>query len=115
MWPTCVSRGGGVSDVPVPYEYLGKARAFRASVASCDYDAAMAINAAVAPLRRRWKNHPVPRQTDLIDAARDWRAIPGPRLGLKIDLGRKSLRIAELRLTASTTRLCEWDAGINED
>lgn len=95
---------------PPPREFIGLARALRAEIREEDAPATRAIQALIRRLHARAQRHPVPRQAELIDAARAWRErLPtGARLALSVELKAKALAIDELRLTGIDFRFVDW-------
>ena len=104
--------------VRVPAESLGRARELMLRIAAAAEVAADAMDAVVAPLLARARRHPVPRTAALIGAARAWRTqVPTTgRVSLDVSLGKRALRIEEVRFTVARYRAEGWadtEAGIS--
>jgi hypothetical protein len=100
------------SRVRVPAEYVGKARLLRDAIAAEDKATGELITALAARLTSRIRRgNPIPRADMLSGIAHEWRQrVPSrSRLALEISLGRKSLAIREMRVTASEYRPEEWN------
>jgi hypothetical protein len=96
----------------VSAEYAGKARLLRARIGAEDDAVGRSVMAIMAPLARRRQKSRTFRSADLVDAERQFRALPSAgRLSLKIDRTKTGLRIEELRCAAGKIRFAEWSSG----
>jgi hypothetical protein len=95
--------------------YQGLARLFRARVIAANAEYSKAAAVIARPLVRRGQRTPIPRQGALIDAHRLWSRLPSfGLLDRALELEKRSLRIHELRLSASDFRAECWSAGVLE-
>lgn len=101
----------------VPFEFVGRARAFRARVGAEDDAVGRSILEIMAPLDRRRRKSKTFRPADLIDSERAYRALPSAgRLSLKIHRDKHGLKIEELRCAAGRVRFCSWaDDALDPD
>ena len=93
----------------VPVEFRRKAEALRLRVMEANDEFMVAGVAATAKLRERARRSPIPRQTALVDAHRLWSCLPG--FGLlyrETKLGKRSLMVHEMRVSAAKFRAYDW-------
>jgi hypothetical protein len=93
-------------------EFVGKAREFRRRIEASDLAATDVIDRVAMPLIARRNRHPMPRAEMLAGAAHEWRKLM-PEAGrlnqsIKLNLGRKSLDIEEVRMSSSQFRRAPW-------
>lgn len=96
--------------VPVPREFIGRARVFRDLALAANEPALDAIKRIYEPLALRARRSPIPRRELLQAAARAWRQeIPAfGMLDRTIDLKRDRLRLVELRIGGGFVRYPGW-------
>jgi hypothetical protein len=93
----------------VPFEFVGRARAFRARVGAEDDGVGRAVMRIMAPLARRRLKSRIFRPGDLIDAERQFRNLPSTgRLALQVGRDKHGLKIQELRCASGKIRFAEW-------
>lgn len=95
----------------VPAQYLGLARDLRRRLASADAAIQPAMRRLLMPIQRRLERHPVVRKETLIDAAREWRALPAfGRVYCLVDTSdRRAPVFADLRIEPAEYRGLGWD------
>lgn len=99
----------------VPFEFLGRARAFRSRVGAEDHSVGRAVMRIMAPLQARRRRSKTYRPDDLIDADRQYRMLPDAgRLSLSVERTKTGLRIEELRCASGKIRFAEWQNGATD-
>ena len=96
--------------VPVPREFVGKARLLTNRIGKLNNQVLDASREAFAPLRDRAERNPVPRRETMIEAIGLWeeRMPQDGRLSINVDLQKKSLHIHELRASGAEYSKDPW-------
>jgi hypothetical protein len=99
----------------VPFEFVGRARTFRARVGAEDDAIGRAVLEIMRPLQARRRRSKTFRPADLVDAERQFRQLPSAgRLSLKVERDKTGLRIEELRCASGKIRFAEWQNGATD-